>query len=68
MTTHGVARIREALEHLPELPHVLEVKAGGGLVQDVDRLAGLSGAAARVASFTRCASPPESVVARLPEA
>ena len=37
---HGVAGVDEPVEHGEELLHVLEVQAGGGLVEDVERLPG----------------------------
>ena len=40
MTTHGVARLHQPVEHRQQLPDVLEVQAGGGLVEDVERAAG----------------------------
>ena len=63
---HRVARVHQALQHLDELADVVDVQAGGRLVQDVEGLARLLALAARSASFTRCASPPESVVAGWP--
>ena len=36
---HGVARVHQLLEHLNEPVHIVAVKAGGGLVQDIDGLA-----------------------------
>ena len=37
---HGVALLDQRVQHLQQLAHVLEVQAGGGLVEDVERLAG----------------------------
>ena len=37
---HGVAGLDQAVEHEQELAHVLEVQAGGGLVEDVEGAAG----------------------------
>ena len=37
---HGVAAVHQPLEHLQQLAHVVSVEAGGGLVQDIDGLAG----------------------------
>ena len=37
---HGVAAVHQPLEHLQELAHIVGVEAGGGLVQDIDGLAG----------------------------
>ena len=33
---HGVARVHQAVEHLDQHPDVVEVEAGGGLVEDVE--------------------------------
>ena len=41
---HGVALLDQAVEHFEQLADVLEVEAGGGLVEDVE---GLAGGAAR---------------------
>ncbi len=38
---HRVSGVDQTLEHVDELAHVLEVQARGGLVEDVERLAGL---------------------------
>ena len=37
---HGVARLHQTLEHLDEPVDVIAVQAGGGLIQDIDGLAG----------------------------
>src|SRR5882724_2255956 len=39
---HGVAEINEALQDVEELSNVVEVQAGGGLVENVERAAGLA--------------------------
>lgn len=39
---HGVAGVDQALQHVEQLAHVLEVQAGGGLVQNIERLARLA--------------------------
>src|SRR5437899_9037622 len=39
---HGVAEINEALQHVEELANVIEVQAGGGFVENVERAAGLA--------------------------
>ena len=39
---HGIAGIDQALQHVKQLAHVLEVQARGGLVQNVERLARLA--------------------------
>src|SRR5882724_3611821 len=39
---HGVAEIDEALQDVEELSNVVEVQAGGGLVENVERAAGLA--------------------------
>ena len=41
---HGVALVGQAVEDFQELADVLEVEAGGGLVEDVEGLAGGSAA------------------------
>ncbi len=66
ITRTGVAGIHQALEHVEQLANILKVEAGCGLVQNVERLTGLT-AMSSLASFTRCASPPESVVAGWPK-
>src|SRR5712664_679952 len=38
---HGVARLDQPVEHVQETLDVVEVKAGGGLVEDVERPAGV---------------------------
>src|SRR6266850_4420285 len=38
---HGVARLDQPVEHVQETLDVLEVKAGGGLVEDVERSPGV---------------------------
>ncbi len=35
-----VARIHQLLQHLDQAVHIRNVQAGGGLVEDIDRLAG----------------------------
>src|SRR5260370_28877161 len=39
---HGVAEIDEALQNVEKFSHVVEVQAGGGLIEDVERAAGLA--------------------------
>src|ERR1700694_4390946 len=39
---HGVAEIDEALENIEEFSNIVEMEAGGGLVEDVERAAGLA--------------------------
>src|SRR5260370_9137078 len=39
---HRVAEIDEALENVEELSNIVEMEAGGGLVEDVKRAAGLA--------------------------
>src|SRR5712692_2854983 len=39
---HGVAEIDEALQDVEKFSHVVEVQAGGGLVEDVERASCLS--------------------------
>ena len=38
----GVAQVGEAVEDFEELAHVVEVEAGGGFVEEVERAAGLA--------------------------
>jgi hypothetical protein len=63
---HAVARLDEALEHAEEALDVLEVQARRGLVEHVERAAGLHLRASSRESLMRCASPPETVVAGWP--
>ena len=59
---HGIPQVREPVEHVQQLLDVVEVQAGGGLVQNVQGASGLAlGSVAR--QLEACASPPESVVA-----
>ena len=58
----GVPLIDELAQHVEEPLRILEVQPGGGLVEDVERAPG-STPGEFLASFTRCASPPLSVVA-----
>jgi hypothetical protein len=53
------------VQHFEQLAHVVEVQAGGRLVEDVERAAG-GARDSSLASLTRCASPPDSVVACWP--
>ena len=62
----AVAGVHQPLQHLQQSLHVGEVQAGRGLVEDVERAAGGRPCESSVASLTRCASPPESVVAGWP--
>ncbi len=55
-----VALLDQLVQHLEQLAHVLEVQAGGRLVEQVEGPAG-GALHSSVASLTRCASPPESV-------
>ncbi len=47
MIEHGVAEIDEAVEDVQQLAHIVEVQAGGGLVENVERAAGLAFARVR---------------------
>ena len=38
----GIAEIGEAVQHFEQLAHVVEVQAGGGLVEQIERAAGLA--------------------------
>jgi hypothetical protein len=51
---HGIAVIAQLMQDSEQMVDVVEVQAGGRLVED------------SFESFTRCASPPESVVADCP--
>ena len=62
---HGVALGDQLVQHVEQPLDVREVEAGGRLVEDVERAAGRAGESS-VESFTRCASPPDSVVAACP--
>jgi len=62
---NGVAEIHEPLEDVQELAHIIEMQAGGGLIENVDGPAGLA-FGEFAASLMRWASPPESVVADWP--
>jgi hypothetical protein len=54
------------MQHFQQLAHILEMQAGGRFVEDIERAAGGPAAEAPFDSFTRCASPPDSVVACWP--
>jgi len=56
ITTTVLPLLDEGVEDLEEFADVLEMAAGGRLVEDVEGVAG--GAAAQLASLTRWASPP----------
>ena len=58
----GVAPIPQLVQYLEQLLDIVEVQPRGRFVQDVEGLAGVPLGELR-ASLTRCASPPESVVA-----
>jgi hypothetical protein len=60
-----VALLDELAEHLEQPPDVLEMQACGRLIENVERLARASPRQFRD-SLTRCASPPDSVVADWP--
>src|SRR3984957_9801191 len=38
----SIAQIHQALEHVQQTPDIFEVQSGGGLVQDIERAAGLA--------------------------
>ena len=67
MTTTVLPASTSRCEDLEQLLDVVEVQAGGRLVEDVERAAGRA-LESSVASFTRWASPPDSVVAGWPSA
>ena len=60
-----VAVVAQAVQHGEQVLDVVEVQAGGRLVEDVERAAGVARESS-FASLTRCASPPDSVVAVWP--
>ena len=69
------AAVDQLLERRQQLRYIVEVQSRRRLVQNVEHAAGLRRLGRRVrrahrarcaASFTRCASPPESVVADCP--
>src|SRR5690349_21999274 len=39
---YGVAKVNEPLQNVEKLSHVVEMQAGGGLVEDIERAAGLA--------------------------
>ena len=61
----GVAALDKPLQHDEQLPNVVEVQARGWLVEDVEGAPVLRRCSS-LASFTRWASPPDSVVAGWP--
>jgi hypothetical protein len=63
---HRVALSTSSMQHFQQLAHILEVQAGGGFVEDIERAAGRCPADSSFDSFTRCASPPDRVVACWP--
>ena len=69
MTSDGVAGGDEPIERGDELRDVGEVQAGGRLVEQEQRAAPSAPASASsAASFSRCASPPDSVGTAWPRA
>ena len=56
----------QPLEGVEQLGDVVEVQPGGRFVEDEQRAFARWPATRCAASFTRCASPPESVVADWP--
>jgi hypothetical protein len=62
---HRVALVDQFVQHFEQLGDVVEMQAGGRLVEDVERAAG-GPPESSLASLTRCASPPDSVVACWP--
>ena len=63
---HAAAVLDQPLEGIQQLGDIVEVQAGGGLVEDVQSVPSQVACARCAASLTRCASPPESVVADWP--
>jgi hypothetical protein len=64
-TIDAVAGVDQALQHAQQAGGVGRVQAGGGLVEQVEGAAGARRPSS-LASLTRCASPPERVVAGCP--
>jgi hypothetical protein len=62
---HRVALVDQLVQHFQQLLDVVEMQAGGRLVEDIERAAG-GARDSSLASLTRCASPPDSVVACWP--
>jgi hypothetical protein len=62
MTTTVLPMSARRLQHVQQVVDVGEVQAGGRLVEDVERVPGGPALPSSVASLTRWASPPESVV------
>ena len=56
-----VAAVQQLVEGAHQLRDVLEVQAGGGLIEDQQPRSAGAESARWPASFRRCASPPESV-------
>jgi hypothetical protein len=61
---HRVASVRERVEHREQLLDVVEVEAGGGLVEDVQRAAG--GAAGELAGELDALPPTRHAIADNP--
>jgi hypothetical protein len=60
-----VALVDQLVQHFEQLGDVVEMQAGGRLVEDVER-APVARLDSSFDSLTRCASPPDSVVACWP--
>ncbi len=54
---HGVALLDQRVEEFQQLADVLEMEAGGGFVEDVERVAGRAAAGFPSASRLDCAAP-----------
>src|SRR6266702_8282251 len=39
---HGISEVDQALKNVEKFSHVVEMQAGGGLIEDVERAAGLA--------------------------
>ena len=63
---NGVPLINKLVQDLEQPAGVLEVQTGRRLIQNIQRLAGTPRRDSSFDSFTRCASPPLSVVADCP--
>ena len=61
-----IAFVTQPVQHLQKLCDIVKVQSGGRLIEDVRRVRS-SAWPVPAKSFTRCASPPDSVVDVLPE-
>jgi hypothetical protein len=61
-----VALVDQLVQHFQQLGDIVEMQARRRFVEDVERAAGGALSDSSLASLTRCASPPDSVVACWP--